>query len=94
MTPEVVEAASQMMSRHLVLFVIIGQADLAELASRKPSSVSEMFLTTAAQELAHRRELLLAKMRRRGALAVEVWSSTVTAAVVNSYLEVKQRNLL
>jgi uncharacterized protein (DUF58 family) len=34
MTPEVIEAASMMMPRHLVLFVVIGQPDLGELAAK------------------------------------------------------------
>jgi uncharacterized protein (DUF58 family) len=94
MTPEVVEAVSQMMSRHLVVFAVIGQPDLEELATREPESVPEMYLTTAAQEVRYRRELLVAKLRRRGALAVEVNSNTVATVLVNSYLEVKERSLL
>ena len=94
MTPEVIEAASAAASRHLVLFVVIGQPDLAILAAREPDSVASMYRTTAAQETLHRREVMLGKLRQRGALAVEVSSAAASVTVVNSYLEVKQRNLL
>jgi uncharacterized protein (DUF58 family) len=94
MTPEVIDAAAQMTNRHLVLFVVIGQPDLEATAGKEPRSVTEMFLTTAAQEMMHRREVLLARLRQRGALAVEVSSASASTAVVNSYLDVKQRNLL
>jgi len=94
MTPEVMEAASEAASRHLVLFVVIGQPDLAELAAAEPKSVTEMYRSTAAQETLHRRELLLAKLRQRGALAVEVSSAKTAVTVVNSYLEVKRKSLL
>jgi uncharacterized protein (DUF58 family) len=94
MTPEVIEAASVAASRHLVLFVVIGQPDLAKLAASAPDSVSAMYRTTAAQETLHRREVALAKLRQRGALAVEVSSAAASVTVVNSYLEVKERNLL
>jgi uncharacterized protein (DUF58 family) len=94
MTPEVIDAAAQMTMRHLVLFVVIGQPDLAITANKEPDSVSGMFQTTAAQEMMHRREILLAKLRQRGALAVEVSSAAASTAVVNSYLDVKQRSLL
>jgi uncharacterized protein (DUF58 family) len=94
MTPEVIEAASAALSRHLVLFVVIGQPDLAAVAARKPDSLSTMYRSTAAQEAIHRREVLLARLRQRGALAVEVTSPRASVAVVNSYLEIKQRNLL
>jgi uncharacterized protein (DUF58 family) len=94
MTPEVIDAAGHMMSRHLVVFVVIGQPDVAELANKPPLSISEMYLTAAAQEMTQRREVLLAKLRQHGAHTVEVGSSRVSAAVVSSYLEVKGRNLL
>ncbi len=61
-----------MMPRHLVLFVVIGQPDLGELASKTPQSQTEMYQVAAAQEMVHRRELLLARLRERGALAMEV----------------------
>ena len=80
--------------RHLVLFVVIGQPDLAKLAAGEPDSVLNMYRTTAAQETLHRRELLLAKLRQRGALAVEVNSAAASVTLVNSYLNVNQRNLI
>jgi uncharacterized protein (DUF58 family) len=94
MTPEVIDAASEAASKHLVLFVVIGQPDLAALAAGDPDSVTNMYRTTAAQETMHRREVLLAKLRQRGALAVEVSSAAASVTVVNSYLDVKHRNLL
>ena len=92
MTPEVIEAASMMMPRHLVLFVVIGQPDLGQLASMSPNSESEMYRIAAAQEMVHRRELLLARLRERGALAMEVSSGSVSPVLVNTYLQIKERN--
>jgi uncharacterized protein (DUF58 family) len=94
MTPEVVEAASQMMTRHLVLFVAIGQPDLNELAAQRPTDKAQMYRIAAAQEMIYRRELMLARLRERGALAMEVSSASLAPALVNSYLEVKARNQL
>lgn len=94
MTPEVIEAASMMMPRHLVLFVVIGQPDLGELAARTPQSESEMYRVAAAQEMVHRRELLLAQLRERGALALEVSSGAVSPVLVNAYLQIKERSQL
>ena len=94
MTPEVIEAASMMMPRHLVLFVVIGQPDLGELAAKTPRSQSEMYRVAAAQEMVHRRELLLARLRERGALAMEVSTGAVSPALVNAYLQIKERSQL
>jgi len=93
-TPEVIEAAGQLLSRHLVILVVIGQKDLGEMSAKKPDSISQMYLTAAAHETIHRREVLLAGLRQRGALALEVDTAQTSLAAVNSYLEVKERNLL
>ena len=89
MTPEVVQAASRLMPSHLVLFVVIGQPDLDAVAHRTPKTVDEMYETAAAAEVGHRRDLLLARLRARGALALEV-STKLSPALVNAYLDVKQ----
>jgi len=94
MTPEVIDAASEAALKHLVLFMVIGQPDLATLASSEPDSVLNMYRTTAAQETLHRREVLLARLRQRGALAIEVNSSAASVTLVNSYLNVKERSLI
>ena len=40
------------------------------------------------------RELLLARIHNRGALALEVSPYRLTATLVNQYLEIKERNLI
>jgi uncharacterized protein (DUF58 family) len=94
MTPEVVEAASRMTVRHVVLFVVIGQPDLQAMAAREPVDETAMFQAAAAQEVLHRRELLLARLRERGVLALEADSATLSPTIVNSYLAIKERNRL
>ena len=94
MIPEVVESAMQMMPRHIVLFAAIAQPELAELAEAQPADPEEMFRRTAAQEMVQRRDLLLARLRQRGALAIEVEPGKLSTALVNHYLEVKERSLI
>ncbi|HEX7287673.1 MAG TPA: DUF58 domain-containing protein [Candidatus Angelobacter sp.] len=94
MTPEVIESASQVLRKHLLLFAVIAQTDLTELAGKYPENAREMFSVVAAQELVHRREQLLSRVRNKGALALEIAPSKLTTALVNQYLEVKERNLI
>lgn len=94
MTPEIIDAASMMMPRHLVLFVVIGQPDLGELATTTPQTETAMYQVAAAQEMVHRRELVLARLRERGALALEVNPRAVSPVLVNAYLQIKERNQL
>ena len=94
MTPEVIEAAGQMLSRHLLLFIAIAQPELKLRARQSPVSATAMYEVVAAQEMVYRRELLLGRLRERGALCMEVEPSRISAAVLNQYLIVKERNLV
>ncbi len=94
MTPEVVEAAGQLVSRHLLIFLVMGQPDLNVTAAERPDNVSEMYRSVAAQEVVYRREVLLGRLRERGALALEVSPHQFSATLLNQYLFVKERSLL
>lgn len=94
MEPEVAEGAAQLMRRHLVLFVAIEQRDLREIAGMRPENQQQMFAGAAAQEMVHWRELLLARLRQRGALTLETYPEEMTSFVLNRYLEIKEKALL
>jgi uncharacterized protein (DUF58 family) len=94
MTPEVIESASRIMAKHLLLFTVIAQTDLQKLADRFPDTAEEMFTIAAAQELLARRETLITRVRNRGALALEIDPAKLTTSLVNQYLRVKERNLI
>jgi uncharacterized protein (DUF58 family) len=94
MTPEVVEAAGQLVSRHLLLFLVMGQPDLNIKAAERPENIGDMYRSVAAQEVVYRREVLLGRLRERGALAMEVAPHQFSATLLNQYLFVKERSLL
>jgi len=94
MTPEVVEAAGQLLSRHLVIFIVIAQPEVKREAAIAPENPQQMYQAVAAQELVFRRELLLGRLREHGALCLEVAPHQLSAAVLNQYLSVKERNLI
>jgi len=93
-TPDVMEYALQMTRRHLVLFAAVGQPDLSERVARRPESEEEMFRYIAAIEIVQRRELLLRRLRQRGVLAMEIMPGALAAALVNHYLDIKDRSLI
>jgi uncharacterized protein (DUF58 family) len=92
--PDVIEQATTMTSRHLVLFVVLRQSDLHELSQRAPESPADMYRVLAAQETLERRDALLHGLRQRGALVLEVGPDDMSAGVIDRYLEVKERGLL
>jgi uncharacterized protein (DUF58 family) len=94
MTPEVVEGASQLLKHHVILFVVIGQPELAARAVETPQTAERMFEMAAAQEMIQRRELLLSRMRDQGALAMEVLPGKLSTTLMDQYLLVKERRLI
>ena len=93
-TPEVIEYAMQMTQRHLVVFTAMNQPDLTALAHAIPKDTSEMYRHAAALEIVNRRDLMLRGLRHRGVFAFELVPGLLAGAIVNQYLEIKERNLL
>jgi uncharacterized protein (DUF58 family) len=94
MRPEVIDGAFQLMRRHLVLFVVPVQEEMAAFVAERPRNTTQMFERAAAQELMHRREVLLAELRSRGALTIEAPAAGLATAALNRYLEVKEAALI
>ena len=90
--PEVIDCASQMADRHLVLCAMLRQLDVAALAESSPATSADLYRVLAAQEVLDRRETLLRGLRRRGALALDLAPGDVASAVVQRYLAIKERN--
>jgi uncharacterized protein (DUF58 family) len=90
--PEVIDCASQMADRHLVLCAMLRQMDVTALAESSPATSADLYRVLAAQEVLDRRETLLRGLRRRGALALDLAPGDVASAVVQRYLAIKERN--
>ena len=93
-TPEVIESATRLISRHLVLFVALGQPDLGNLIARRPDTPNEMYRYVAGVELLERREMLLRRLHEQGALTLEIVPGKLAVGLVNQYLRIKEESLL
>jgi uncharacterized protein (DUF58 family) len=94
MRPEVIDGAMQLLHRHVLLFVAMAQPEVEFIAEARPKNVEQMFRAAAAQEMAARRELLLARLHEQGALTLDLNPEALTASVLNQYLTVKERAML
>jgi uncharacterized protein (DUF58 family) len=94
MRPEVIDGAMQLLKRHVLLFVAMAQPEVEKIAQARPKNVEEMFLAAAAQEMAGRRELLLARLHEQGALTLDLNPEALTSTVLNNYLTVKERAMV
>jgi len=94
MRPEVIDGAVQLLRRHVLLFVAMAQPDVESIAQTRPQNVEQMFRAAAAQEMAGRRELLLARLHEQGALTLDLNPEALTSSVLNNYLMVKERAMV
>ena len=94
MRPEVIDGATQLLRRHVLLFVAMAQPEVESIAQARPKSVDQMFRAAAAQEMAARRELLLARLHEHGALTLDLNPEALTSSVLNQYLAVKERAMV
>jgi len=94
MRPEVIDGAVQLLRRHVLLFVAMAQTEVESIAQARPKSVDQMFRAAAAQEMAGRRELLLARLHEHGALTLDLNPEALTSSVLNQYLAVKERAMV
>jgi uncharacterized protein (DUF58 family) len=94
MRPEVIDGAVQLLRRHVLLFVAMAQPEVESIAHARPGSVDQMFRAAAAQEMAARRELLLARLHEHGALTLDLNPEALTSSVLNQYLAVKERAMV
>jgi uncharacterized protein (DUF58 family) len=94
MRPEVIDGALQLLRRHVLLFVAMAQPEVESIADARPKDVEQMFRAAAAQEMAGRRELLLARLHEQGALTLDLNPEALTSTVLNQYLTVKERAMV
>ncbi len=80
--------------RHLPLVVTIGDRDLNTAVSRKPDSIREAFVQSAAEEIILQREKALRLVESLGGLTLDVTTKTLGPKLLESYLKVKERGLL
>ncbi|MFZ1085033.1 MAG: DUF58 domain-containing protein [Terracidiphilus sp.] len=94
MRPEVIDGAMQLLRRHVLLFVAMAQPEVEAIAQSRPENIDELFRAAAAQEMAGRRELLLARLHEQGALTLDIHPDALTSSVLNQYLKVKERAMV
>jgi uncharacterized protein (DUF58 family) len=94
MRPEVIDGAVQLLRRHVLLFVAMAQPEVEMIADARPKNVEQMFRAAAAQEMAGRREILLARLHEQGTLTLNLNPESLTSTVLNQYLTVKERAMV
>lgn len=86
---------SRSAARHLVLVVALrNDALFAAARVHTDSTPTALYESAAAEEMIQARDAVLHRMRRAGVIVLDVSPATMTAQVVNQYLELKNRGAL
>jgi uncharacterized protein (DUF58 family) len=80
--------------RHLPLVVTIADRDLKVVVRDPPVTVRDLFTQSVAEEIIHQREAALRLVESQGGLALDVTAAALAPALLEKYLQVKQRGLL
>jgi uncharacterized protein (DUF58 family) len=83
-----------LVGRHLPLAVFLRDRDIFQLADSAADSGPGFYRAAAAAAILNWRERVLAGLRQRGALTLDVFPDDLTAPLVNRYLQIKARHLL
>ena len=89
-----VRAVDTLIPQHLPVVIVFSDPGLAAAAAFQPADKAELCRTLVARDLWIERRRTLAELRRRGALVVETSPGDAGIEAVNSYLDVKRRQLL
>lgn len=80
--------------RHLPLVVTIADRDLRAVVSSPPENVRDLFTQSVAEEIIYLRETALRLVESQGGLALDVTAAALAPALLEKYLQVKERGLL
>lgn len=90
----VAQLVQALRSRHLPLAVWLRDADTDHLLDAPVDDDEGRYARAAAAEILHRRRESLRALEKRGALVVDTGPRTLTADLLDRYLEIKARRLL
>jgi uncharacterized protein (DUF58 family) len=91
---ELVSALRSLRRRHLSLVVALTDPALAELAQHVPANPRDLFAVTAATEVLSDRDALVGRLCAEGAEIVSRVPDRIGPALVEQYLDIKQRGRL
>ena len=89
-----VENLGRLLSRHVVLFVAFRDEELEALTRAEPDSPDDVSRAVIAHTLLRERGVVIARLRRLGVQIVDAPVGRMGAALINSYFELKRKELL
>jgi uncharacterized protein (DUF58 family) len=80
--------------KHLILFVLMRDVELEELAAASPDTAKDVSRAVTAASLLRERRIVIARLQRLGAHVIEAPHERLGTDLVNAYLDMKRRDLV
>ncbi len=87
-------AASRLIARHLVMFVVLADGELDHAAHRVPVTAEDVAAATLAADLLRDRRIVLTRLRRMGAIVMEAPAEGLATGVLEQFIRIKRRGML
>jgi uncharacterized protein (DUF58 family) len=84
----------QLAQKHLILFVLMRDVELEEMAAAAPDDAAHVSRAVVAASLLRERRIVIARLQRLGVHVVEAPYERLGTDLVNAYLDMKKRDLL
>ncbi len=84
----------QLAQKHLILFVLMRDVELEEMAGAAPDTPADVSRAVIATSLLRERRIVIARLQRLGVHVLEAAYERLGTDLVNAYLDVKKRDLL
>lgn len=85
-----IESVERLVRHHLVIFVTMEDAELAQLTDAEPARLRDLAAAVAADGLARQRALVLQRLRRLGVDVIEAPWQAIGYRLIDRYLAAKQ----
>ncbi|MCZ4282757.1 DUF58 domain-containing protein [Kiloniella laminariae] len=89
-----IENITRLAKRHLILFVTLSDRELMNISQLRPGSVTDIARSVIADDFLRERRIVFERLRRLGVHCLEAPAASVSAALVERYLEIKQQELI
>lgn len=88
------ESVGRLVTKHLVLFLMINDEELASIADQRPNSIDALAESVTANALINEKQLVISRLKRMGVDVIEADYSDIGTHLLNAYLRIKKRGAL
>lgn len=86
----IIESIGRLVSRHLVIFVTMQDAELDEIAAAAPHDMQGLAMAVTADSLLRQRALVTSRLRQLGVDVIEAPHGQIGTRLIDAYLQIKR----